>query len=275
VQTRTYRKIQALVLGATGLFLLQKIWSGSLYFYINERFLVLILLAALGFLVLAQVLIADLFPQKKGSVEDEGSPAFSDEIDLHQVEEHLHAHVHTHDGKHVHTPKRFPWILLVVALPVLLGILIPARPLGASAVANKGLRVASPLRADQANNRLLLEVPPNNRTILDWQQIVGSEPEPTRLIGEPVDVVGFVYRDPRLPDGQFMVGRFTLTCCVADAFAIGMVVDSPESANYPENTWVRVQGTLDLTEIDGQEIPSIQAGKIQEVSEPAQPYLIP
>ncbi len=105
--------------------------------------------------------------------------------------------------------------------------------------------------------------------------MVGSENDPARLVGDPVDVIGFFYRDPRLADGQFLVGRFTLTCCVADAFAIGMIVDSPPGSVYPENTWVRVTGTLDLAQIDNQVAPMIRAGLVQPVGEPAQPYLFP
>lgn len=270
--TRSVRKIQALVLGATGLFLLQKIWSGTLYFYINERFLVLILLAALGFLVLAQVLITDLFPRNPRNRELNGTLDDSDEG--HHAREYIPSHLHSYGAGHSHPSQRFLWALLVVALPVLLGVLIPTRPLGASVVANKGLRISSPVRSDEANYLLLLEVPPENRTILDWLQIFGSAQDPASLIGESVDVIGFVYRDPRLPDGQFMISRFTLTCCVADAFAVGMVVDSSDAATYAENTWVRVQGTLGLSAVESQVIPRIKVDKIQVVSEPAQPYLI-
>lgn len=271
---RSVRKIQALVLGATGLFLLQKIWSGTLYFYINDRFLVLVLLAAVGFLVLAQVLIADLFPRNSRNGGLIGTLDDSDDGHLHTTHEHLPSHVHTQDSDHSPGVKRFPWALLVVALPVLLGILIPTRPLDASAVANKGLRISSPVPSEDATYLFLLDVPPANRTILDWLQIYGGAQDPASFTGESVDVIGFVYRDPRLPDGQFMISRFTLTCCVADAFAIGMVVESSDASSYPENTWVRVQGTLGLSTIESQMAPRIQASKIQVVSEPAQPYLV-
>ncbi len=151
--SKTVRKIQALVLGATGLFFLQKIWSGTLYFYINERFLVLTLLAALGFLALAQILIADLFPGRMSGDQAHTSPDVSDQdYQTYGLGENL-----SHD--HEHGSKQFPWALIIVALPVLLGILIPTRPLGASAIANKGLRVTAPIRSDQFDPAFLRELP--------------------------------------------------------------------------------------------------------------------
>jgi uncharacterized repeat protein (TIGR03943 family) len=85
-------------------------------------------------------------------------------------------------------------------------------------------------RAGGARRRgLSLALPPAQRTVLDWIRLYGAD-RPARAHGQPADVTGFVYHDPRLQPGQFMVGRFTIACCVADAMALGMVVDWPESA---------------------------------------------
>lgn len=258
----TFRSLQALILGTTGLFFLYKIWSGSLYWYINERFLVLVLFAAIALLVLAQMLIAARYRR------------LSDDNHIHtdvlQVES---GHVHDHPPR-----GKFPWGLILLALPVLLGILIPARPLGASAVANKGLLTTPPISSRPVASQLLLEVPANNRTILDWLKLIYDLEDPQSLVGESVDVVGFVYRPLDLEDGQFMVGRFTMTCCVADAFAIGMLVNWPQAQDLPENSWVRVQGSLDIARrpTDDRELLAvIHAQKITPVGEPTQPYLYP
>lgn len=249
MRTNTLRTLQALILGATGLFFLQKIWTGNLYWYINERFLVLVLLGAIGLLILAQVVFNSRTPT--------------------QPEGH----------EHPHQPGRFPWGLLVVALPVLLGILIPARPLGASAVANKGLLTAPPLSRGPVSVEFLLDKPASSRTILDWLQLVYALEDPQPLVGEAVDVVGFVYRLPELADDQFMVGRFAMTCCVADAYAIGMLVHWPERHELPENSWVRVQGSLEIsdrqTQGAGRLLAGIQAQAVTPVGEPDQPYLYP
>jgi uncharacterized repeat protein (TIGR03943 family) len=122
---------------------------------------------------------------------------------------------------------------------------------------------------------MLLDIPANNRTILDWLQLVNNTSDPSLLAGETADVVGFVFRDPRNGDNQFMVGRFAITCCVADAFAIGMTVDWPQAHTFAANTWVRVKGKLSIIDIDGNSQPLIQAEIVQRVSAPDQPYLFP
>ncbi len=244
---KTYRTLQILILAALGVFLAQKLISGSLYYYINERFFGLVWFGVAGFLILAVILF-----RARGE-----------------------AHDHDHDHDHDHEGKGTQWALFLVALPVLLGVLIPASPLGASAIGNRGISGNAPLTFDASGSLFQLEVPPNDRTILDWVRMYNFSETPAEMTGQAADVVGFVYQDPRLGEGQFMVGRFTLSCCVADAFAIGMIVAWPEGADLPDNQWVRVKGSVDVLKLDGQTLPLIHAESVQKVEEPAQPYLFP
>ena len=120
-----------------------------------------------------------------------------------------------------------------------------------------------------------VNIAPDDRTILDWIKIFDYESDLSPYLDKPASVIGFVYHDPRLNKNQFMVGRFAVTCCVADAFAIGMAVDWPDSASLSENTWVNVKGTLDTVNIDGQKGPLIHAQSVNIVQAPDQPYLYP
>ncbi|HNB52407.1 MAG TPA: TIGR03943 family protein [Anaerolineales bacterium] len=250
---KTYRTLQILILVSLGIFLAQKLISGSLYYYINQRFFGLVWFGVAGFLFLAFILF-----RARG-----------------EAQAHEHEHEHEHDHDHDHEEKGALWALFLVALPVLLGVLIPASPLGASAIGNRGISANAPLTFDASGSLFQLEVPPNDRTILDWVRMYNFSQDPAEMIGQAADVVGFVYQDPRLSEGQFMVGRFTLSCCVADAFAIGMIVAWPDSANLPDNQWVRVKGPVDVLAIEGQTLPLIHAESVQTVDEPAQPYLFP
>ena len=165
----------------------------------------------------------------------------------------------------------------LVALPLLVGLLIPARPLGSAAAAVRGINTASPLTArsgaEAASEAAAL--PSNQRSVLDWIRVFKYAADPAEFSGQPADVVGFVYRDIRLEDGQFMVARFSLTCCVADAVAIGMLVDWPDEANIPENVWVRVRGPVSVGQFDGQTVSLIKAESVEEIPQPEQPYLFP
>ncbi|GAB4581571.1 MAG: hypothetical protein Fur0022_43200 [Anaerolineales bacterium] len=249
MKTKTYRTLQIIILGALGVYLMQKLLSGTLYYYINERFFGLVWFGVAGFLGLAVILF-----RARGEAHEQ---------------DHDPEHDHDHMGKGAQ------WALFLVALPVLLGVLVPASPLGASAIGNRGISGNAPLTFNASGSLFQLEVPPNDRTILDWVRMFNFEQDLSKLTDQPADVVGFVYHDPRLEEGQFMVGRFTLSCCVADAFAIGMIVAWSEAADLPDNQWVRVKGRVDALTLDGQMLPLIHAETVQEVEEPAQPYLFP
>lgn len=164
--------------------------------------------------------------------------------------------------------------LLIVALPLLLGALVPARPLSTASLNNRGMSLSAPASLGEQKTRTL-DVAPDDRTVLDWIKLFNYETDLSPFIGQEANVIGFVYHDPRLSSKQFMVGRFSVTCCVADAFAIGMAVDWPESANLQDNTWVNVKGTVDMITIDDQKVPLIHAKTITPVKAPEQPYLYP
>ena len=88
-------------------------------------------------------------------------------------------------------------------------------------------------------------------------------------------MIGFVYRDIRFKSDQLMVSRFTITCCVADALAIGVVVDSPKASQFAADSWVRVTGSFSKGELDGKAMPILMADTITPIQPPREPYLYP
>jgi uncharacterized repeat protein (TIGR03943 family) len=115
--------------------------------------------------------------------------------------------------------------------------------------------------------------PPEERNILEWLQEFNRVNNPAQFNGLPVSVEGFIYREPDMPAGHFMVARFTMSCCVADAFAIGMPVLDAEGATWTEGTWVRIQGTLEAQPFRGELLPVIQPESITPIDVPQNPYL--
>ncbi|MFN7036242.1 MAG: TIGR03943 family putative permease subunit [Bellilinea sp.] len=239
---RTGRSFQALILALLGLFLLSRIWSGTVLFYINQRFVFLVFLAGLGFVILAQV----LYTERLSSQNGEGSPM--------------------NDSK-----STLGWL----AIPILIGLLVPARPLSPSAVVKRGVSLDAPISARIEDTANLLSLSPTERTVLDWIRLFSFSENLQQFVGQPVDVTGFVFSDGRLSENQFMVGRFTITCCVADATALGMIAEYPKVIGLKQHSWVRVQGKIDLLERDGRLLPIIRAESVEAVAPPEQPYLFP
>jgi putative membrane protein len=253
MSTRVYRILQGSILLGLGWLLFYKFFTGKLYYYINERFFDLVTLAAAGFLLLGYVVLAYRHEHADAEAED---------------------HYHTHDHHHSEADSN-PWSLVIVALPLLLGFVIPTKPLDASVIQSRGIANKSLFGVDAADEGVELSQPADQRTILDWIQAFNYSDDPAEFTGQTADVIGFVYHDPRLPEDQFLVGRLAVTCCVADAFAIGMVVAGPEAPAMVENTWVHVSGTVDVTEVAGRTLPLIRTERITPTDPPAQPYLFP
>ncbi len=251
---RQYKSLQALVFLGLGLFLLRRFMQGNLFWYINQRFVLLIVGAAIGFLIVAQTIYTHMRNAKE--------------------EDHVHDHDHAHDDHdHHHQHGMSIWGVLLVSLPLILGFAVPPKPLGASAISNRGVSTSAPVGDASASTQQILSMDSESRTVLDWVQVFNNTPAPDVFIGESVEVIGFVYNDQRLSGGDFLLGRFTLSCCVADAFAIGMVVDYDDAVPFPDNGWLRISGTVDTINVDGELLPMIVPTEILEIPEPQNPYL--
>ena len=72
-----------------------------------------------------------------------------------------------------------------------------------------------------------------------------------------------------------MLSRFTMSCCVADAFPIGMPVSGDSADDFEAGVWVQVRGVLQAADYDGDFMPVLNAESITPVDEPEQPYLYP
>ena len=75
------------------------------------------------------------------------------------------------------------------------------------------------------------------------------------------NVVGFVYQDDRFGEDEFMVSRFTVSCCVADAapywFDCALASNGRISTRTPGS---RCEGAFQAGEFNGQEMVDIDSG---------------
>jgi putative membrane protein len=264
---RTRQWLQSALLIFLGLYFLDTVLSGRIAFYINYRFEWLAVLATAVFLLLGVLGVVNLLrePAKDDHHEDCGDNCTHDHAHDH---EHDHAH---HGHNHSHVPG---WLTLgMVTIPLALGILVPSRPLGASAVGSMGLGTG---KGAAATDTTTLTIAPEQRNVLDWMRAFYSTSTPEEFVGQPVDVVGFVYRDIRLDtDTEFMAARYIISCCVADAAPAAMIVRTDTAADFEQDTWVRVRGRVSMGEFDGQPQPIIVAESIEVTDQPDRPYLYP
>ena len=152
---------------------------------------------------------------------------------------------------------------------------MPDRTFEDLAVVGERDRGRDPWPRPWADSEAQFETAADTRNILDWIRIFNSGSAPTPYLGQTAKVTGFVYHDPRLQANQFIVSRFVITCCAADASAIGMIVTWDQSSSLKESAWIEVKGPVQSAELGGQPIPLIQAVLVQPVQQPQEPYLYP
>jgi putative membrane protein len=266
--TANIRKwLQALLLLGLGFYFLDNMLTGRVYFYINERFGWLSWLATVIFLVLGIINIYDLLRERRNA-----------QIQIHDAHDHEahdhHDHAHDHGHQHGLAPS---WgILGLVALPLVLGLAIPAKPLGAAAIDSSGISTSFSAVQGSGSTTTQFALASTDRNVLDWVRAFNSTENLNEFNGQEADLVGFVYRDVRFKDPtQFMIARFTISCCVADASAIGVYAQYPDAAKLTQDGWVHIKGHFTIQQFEGQATPILVADLVEPTNQPQHPYLYP
>jgi uncharacterized repeat protein (TIGR03943 family) len=246
-QTNAWAK--AVLLLATGLYFAWVIASGNLPNYINERFAWLSYVAAGILLLLGAYSIWGLLRPARNQPDD---PLL--QLVSARQEEH----------------RPISWgVLAIVAFPLVLGTLIPSRPLGAESVGSISTSAMS------AANVAEFQIDPLQRNVLDWLRAFNSSSDFSEFNGERADLIGFMYQEPTFGDNQFMIARFTVSCCVADASALGVPAYWSDTATVEQGQWIRVQGAFQVGTFRENTLPILQVESIELIEEPAHPYLYP
>ena len=169
------------------------------------------------------------------------------------------------------SPLRRSHVLLTGALlvPVVLVLASPRATLGSFSAGRKASSSGSGLQTywgtfDRSSDITLLFV----TAALFWPG--GTELLATRA-GSQVDFVGFVDRDADTPADEFLLTRFVVSCCVADATVTQVRVVNVPAGAFAVDDWVQVRGQVYPV---GTEV-IVTADTIDPVPAPEVPYLTP
>lgn len=235
--------LQMVLLIGLGAMLVVKVATGGILLYVNGVYTRLILAAGIAFIILGYIAGLRWFTQQRDDAHATG-----------RIEALGYA---------------------MLAVPLLLGLLLPAHPLGSAAVAS---RLNTTSSGPNASGRLKaisqLDTASDRWTLLDWTAAIAQIPDVHTLVGKPVTLVGFVAEgNSGLGSGYFTVARFVIVCCVADGNAVTLPVrwEPP----LKRDTWVQIVGTLATDTVDGKATPYIAATSVENVPQPSQPYLYP
>jgi len=241
------------------------VFSDNLKNYTNQQPEWLALLTAGLFALLGVASGVGLLRRSRASVQHE-----------HEHTHHEHDKdetTHVHEG-HEHNHAPISWaVLLVVALPLVLGKAVPSKPLGASAITTNNLATIS--LAVEGGGQTTLDPPDWN--LMEWKLAFQHLVHPQDWFnGQDANVIGFVVRPPDAPAGHFVAARFVMYHCAADARGVGMLVKWSGSDRLAQDSWVRIKGIMRVQEFNGEPVLVLDALQVDDkIGEPETPYLRP
>jgi uncharacterized repeat protein (TIGR03943 family) len=213
--------------------LVGKLWlTGTLRYYVNDRTVWIVLSGGVLFALVGAV------GMREALLEDDAPPA--------------------------------TWRTWIFLIPVLVGLVLPARPL--SAISGQSTSLGALQLASHVSSGA------SGDTFGTWIVDLGKHPDPSWWAGRHATLVGFVAPQEGLPRDGFIVGRYLVTCCVVDATLLGFPVEVKGTRVPAQGAWVQVSGTFGRatwTDPTGQHYPILQHARVGPVSIPSSPYLSP
>lgn len=99
---------------------------------------------------------------------------------------------------------------------------------------------------------------------------------PEAYVGKKITVSGFIYKEEGFAPNQLVVSRYLITHCIADASIIGFLTEFEQDINsLQSDSWIEVQGTLELGKYNGSQLPIIRAQNWKIIDQPKKPYVYP
>jgi uncharacterized repeat protein (TIGR03943 family) len=173
-----------------------------------------------------------------------------------------HRHGDDDHSAHGHGGEQVAWLLLA---PVLVLLLVAPQPLGAFSLDRTG-SVASIKSGGGVFAPLDPETAPHEMSLLEFDQRAFEGTSGASFNGSAVQLIGFV--GPTTHDG-FIVARYSIACCAADALAATANVVGWSGPPPHRDSWVQVAGTF----APGDEVnPRLVAASVTVVPTPDDPY---
>ena len=107
----------------------------------------------------------------------------------------------------------------------------------------------------------------------DWVLSLSYNPDLDFYVGKKVDVTGFIFAPNTIPEETFIVSRFVIRCCAADATPVGLKVKYDWKSNFKTDDWVRVTGKFELIKIDEIDELIIIPENVVSTEVPDRPYI--
>jgi putative membrane protein len=219
--------------------------SGNIRNYLNPRLFPYVFFAGLAFLLMAVNLLFSLFKHK------------------------------------THKLNPIPYLLFLI--PLILTLALPAQALTVDSTHLSSMQIVGlPAKADPnlisndwgsfkiTNGTIILT---DKNYMACYQELMNH---PVQYKGRTVEFIGYVSKsESGLQKNEFIVGRDLMWCCAAELQLVGFLCSNNSSGSLPENSWVKVDGMLDVTTWQGKSTPIFVNPVMTQISKPAVEYIYP
>ncbi|QAA35224.1 TIGR03943 family protein [Clostridium manihotivorum] len=93
--------------------------------------------------------------------------------------------------------------------------------------------------------------------------------------GKKIRLVGSVFKSEDFTKNEFVPARLMMTCCTADLQPVGFLCRYNAAELLQKDTWVMVNGTIDIVNYKGQNMPVIEAEQVDKAEKPKADYVYP
>jgi uncharacterized repeat protein (TIGR03943 family) len=179
------------------------------------------------------------------------------------VRDHRHAPAEEHGHRHR------PWLVWLLLVPIALTTFVVPPPLGAQGTAPETIAATEPVR------RAFPPLPAGRAPAVPIPDVVmrAAADSANSLDRRLITITGFMLKYPEGTD----LGRVVIVCCAADAQLARIHLAGPalaEAADYPEDTWLQLQGTVvpGTSTASTNFIPTMAVSTVTRIEKPANTY---
>lgn len=77
----------------------------------------------------------------------------------------------------------------------------------------------------------------------EWVNSLAFNPDYSYYVGKEVKLTGFIFSPDKFENGTFLISRFVVRCCAADASPVGLKVKYQDwEKTFKEDQWVEIKG---------------------------------
>ncbi len=163
----------------------------------------------------------------------------------------------------------------LVLVVMILAWQLPAQALSPQAISKKSLNTPSYNLTGTNGRAARGDLCPEDMpaSIDGWVYAISRSPV-SCFKNRHIELIGSVFDAPEnsLPTDMYYFGRVVVSCCAVDARPYALPVKRGHFMAYPNDTWLKIRGTLQTVTINGYEQLVIVPTSVIQTDAPSNPY---